>query len=167
MLFGGFLQSIYFRMFCSKHSITFDKYLLSCWFHCVDIFYINFRCCETLTVTNSGETLSNFKNFQRITERLRINFFKKNKVSTSSFQFSWMAIQYWISSSLSFDQLPWSIRTNKDIESAYVLKLSKPITSSARYQNMRFLRADRLYFDDVFFCAMVHLVNLDVRNLEI
>ena len=173
LVFDGLLQSIYFRMFCSKHSITFDTYLLSCRFHCVDIFYINFRFCETFTVTHSGaiflliQTPFNFKSFQRITERLPINFFKKNKVSTSSFQFSWIAIQCWISSSLSFDQLPWSIRTNKDIESAYVLKLSKPITSSARYQNMRFLRADRLYFDDVFFCAMVHLVNLDVRNLEI
>ena len=63
----GLLQSICFRMFCSKHSITFDTYLLNCRFHCVDIFYINFRSCETFTVTNSGaillliETLSNFR----------------------------------------------------------------------------------------------------------
>ena len=61
------LQSICFRMFCSKHAITFDTYLLNCRFHCVDIFYINFRSCETFTVTNSGaillliETLSNFR----------------------------------------------------------------------------------------------------------
>ena len=64
-----------------------------------------------------------------------------------------------------FDQLPWSIRTNKKIESAHVLKLSKLITSSTHYQNlrnMRFLRADRLYFNnDVLSCAMMHLVHLD------
>ena len=71
LVFDGLLQSIYFRMFCSKHSITFDTYLLSCRFHCVDIFYINFRSCETFTVTNSGAILllteipSNFKNIKR------------------------------------------------------------------------------------------------------
>ena len=69
-----------------------------------------------------------------------------------------------------FDQLPWSIRTNKEIESAHVLKLSKLITFSAHYQNppnMRFLRADRLYFNnDVFSCAMVHLVHLDDETLS-
>ena len=64
-VFDGLLQSIYFRMFSSKHSITFD-YLLSCWSHCCDIFYIKFRFCESYTVTNSVtiillmETLSNF-----------------------------------------------------------------------------------------------------------
>ena len=56
-----------------------------------------------------------------------------------------------------------------EIESAHVLKLSKLITSSARYQNlrnMRFLRADRLYFNnDVFSCAMVHLVHIDDETL--
>ena len=69
LVFDGLLQSIYFRMFSSKHSITFDTYLRSCRFHCVGIFYINFRSCETFTVTNSGailfllvETPSNFKN---------------------------------------------------------------------------------------------------------
>ena len=78
LVFDRLLQSIYFRMFCSKHSITFDTYLLSCRFHCVDIFYINFRSYGFLTVTNSRaillliETPSNFKSFQRITERLRI-----------------------------------------------------------------------------------------------
>ena len=69
LVFDGLLQSIYFRMFCSEHSITFDTYLRSCIFHCVGIFYINFRSYETFTVTNSGailfllvETPSNFKN---------------------------------------------------------------------------------------------------------
>ena len=68
LVLDGLLQSIYFRMFCSKHSITFDMYLLSCRFYCVDILYINFRTCETFTVTNSGSILllieapSNFKN---------------------------------------------------------------------------------------------------------
>ena len=68
LVFDGLLQLIYFRMFCSKHSITFENmYLLSCWFHCVDIFYIKFRFCETYTVTSSVtknlliETLSNFR----------------------------------------------------------------------------------------------------------
>ena len=55
--FDGLLESICFRMFCSKHSITFDTYLLSCRFHCVDIFYIKVRSCETLTITNSGAIL--------------------------------------------------------------------------------------------------------------
>ena len=45
LVFDGLLQSIYFRMFCSKHWLTFDTYLLSCRFHCLDIFYINFRSC--------------------------------------------------------------------------------------------------------------------------
>ena len=53
LVFGGLLQSICFRMFSSNHSITFDTYLLSCRFRCVDIFYINFRSCETFTITNS------------------------------------------------------------------------------------------------------------------
>ena len=39
---------------CSKHSITFkNTYLFSCWFHCVDIFYIKFKFYETFTVINS------------------------------------------------------------------------------------------------------------------
>ena len=63
------------------------------------------------------------------------------------------------------------VDSNKEIESAHVLKLSKLIiTSSDRYQNprnMRFLRADRLYFNnDVFSCAMVHLVHLDDETLS-
>ena len=50
----GLLQSNCFRMFYSKHSITFDNtYLLSFWFHSVDIPYIEFRFCETFTVMNS------------------------------------------------------------------------------------------------------------------
>ena len=70
LVFNGLLQSIYLRMFCSKQSITFDTYLIKCRFRCVDIFYINFRSCETCTVTNSGaiflliETPSNFKNIK-------------------------------------------------------------------------------------------------------
>ena len=53
-VFNCLLQLIYFRTFCSKHSITFkNTYLLSCWFHCVDIFYNKFRLCETLKVINS------------------------------------------------------------------------------------------------------------------
>ena len=66
--------------------------------------------------------------------------------------------------------MPWSIRTNKEIKSAHVLKLSKLITSSGRYQNprnMRFLLADRLYFNnDVSSCAMVDLVHLDDETLS-
>ena len=53
-VFHGLLQSNCFQMFCSKHSITFENtYLLSCWFHCVDIFYINLRFSETFTIINS------------------------------------------------------------------------------------------------------------------
>ena len=50
---------------------TFDYFwkhmLLSCWFHCVDIFYIKLRFCETCTVINSVtrtlliETLPKFR----------------------------------------------------------------------------------------------------------
>ena len=41
-------------MFCSKNSINFENmYLLSCWFHCADIFYVKFRFCETPAVINS------------------------------------------------------------------------------------------------------------------
>lgn len=41
-------------MFCSKNSIIFEKiYLLSCWFHSVDIFYIKFIFCKLFTVINS------------------------------------------------------------------------------------------------------------------
>ena len=51
-----------------------------------------------------------------------------------------------------------------------MLKLSKLITSSTRYQslrNMRFLRANRLNFDiDVFSCAMTHLVHLYDETLS-
>ena len=67
-VFYGLFQSIYFRMFCSKHSITFDTYLLNCRFHCVGMFYTNFRSCETFTVKKSRailsliEPLSNFRN---------------------------------------------------------------------------------------------------------
>ena len=54
LVFNGLLKSICFRMFCSKHSITFENtYLLSCWFHCVDKFYMKFRFRETFTVISS------------------------------------------------------------------------------------------------------------------
>ena len=63
--------------------------------------------------------------------------------------------------------MPWSIRTNKKIGSADVLKLSKLITSSDHYQNARNMKADRLYFNnDVFSCVMVHLVHLDDETLS-
>ena len=58
---------IYFGLFCSKHSIDFENmYLLSCWFHCVDVFYMKLRFCESYKVVNSVngilliEALSNF-----------------------------------------------------------------------------------------------------------
>ena len=47
LVFGSLLQSIFFQMFCSKHWIIFDTYLLRCWFHCVGIFYIKLGSCET------------------------------------------------------------------------------------------------------------------------
>ena len=57
LILDGLLQPICFRMFCSKRSKWFllktRTYLLSFWFHCVDIFYIEFRFCETFTVINS------------------------------------------------------------------------------------------------------------------
>ena len=140
LVFDGLLQSIYFRMFCSKHSITFDTYLQSCRFHCVDIFYISFRSCETFTVTNSEailllvETPSNFKSFQRITERLRIIFFKKNKVSTNSFQLSWMTMQYWIFSGLVVRKRFSQLQTNSPvIASLYILQIKNKCTYHVPY----------------------------------
>ena len=44
------LQSICFRMFWKM--FFENTYLLSCWFHCVDILCFKFRFCETFTVTN-------------------------------------------------------------------------------------------------------------------
>ena len=68
LVFDGLLQSICFRMFCSKHSIFFENtYLISCWFHCADELCIKFRFYETFTVINVVtrillfETLSNFR----------------------------------------------------------------------------------------------------------
>ena len=71
LVFDGLLQSICFRMFLklnSQHSITFENtYFLSCQFHRVDIFYIEFRFSGTFVVTNSVtkilliETRSNFR----------------------------------------------------------------------------------------------------------
>ena len=54
----------FFRMFCSKHSVTFKNvYLISCWFHCVDVFYNKFRFCESFTVIKSlkFENLNNLE----------------------------------------------------------------------------------------------------------
>ena len=62
------------------------------------------------------------------------------------------------------------LNQQRNIESAHVLKLSKLITLRVFYQNprnMRFLRAERLYFDnDVFSCAMVHLAHLNDEILS-
>ena len=51
----GLCNRLVFRLFCSKHSIIFENthLLLRCWFHCVEVFYIKFRLCETFTVINS------------------------------------------------------------------------------------------------------------------
>ena len=68
LVFDSLLQSIYFQMFCSNNSITSENmYPLSCWFHCVDIFWIKYGFGETGTATNSMtrilliETQSNFR----------------------------------------------------------------------------------------------------------
>ena len=45
------LSNVLFQTF---QTINFENtYLLSCWFYCVDIFYIEFGFCETFTVINS------------------------------------------------------------------------------------------------------------------
>ena len=63
-----FCNRFCFRMFCSKHSVTFENtYLLSFSFHYVDIFFIKRRFCKTITVINSvtrillTETLYKFR----------------------------------------------------------------------------------------------------------
>ena len=62
------LQSACLRIFCSKHSITFENtFLLRRWFYYVHIFYIKLRLRETFTVINSvttillGKTLYKFR----------------------------------------------------------------------------------------------------------
>ena len=103
-VFDGLLQSICFRMFCSKQSISFDTYLLICGFHYVDIFYINFRSCETFIITNYGaiilliKTLSNFKNYEmsiypipaNVCFRLvQIQMFSVSRLAFLRFTFYW------------------------------------------------------------------------------
>ena len=136
----GIWWSFAINLFSNVLFQTFDYFwhvLLSCRFHCVDIFYINFRSCETFTVTNSGtilETPSNFKSFQRITERLRIIFFKKNKVSTNSFQLSWMTMQYWIFSGLVVRKRFSQLQTNSPvIASLYILQIKNKFTYHVPY----------------------------------
>ena len=53
-LYSVVFCNLCFRMFCSKHSITFENmYLLCSLFYCADIFYIKFRFSELFTVINS------------------------------------------------------------------------------------------------------------------
>ena len=53
-VFNSLLESIWVRMFCSKHLITFEKtYLKSYRFHCVERFYIKSSLGETFTVISS------------------------------------------------------------------------------------------------------------------
>ena len=59
---NGLLQSIWFWMFYSKHLITFkNRYLLSCWFHRVDIFRIKFRLSEIFAVVNLVSRILNLE----------------------------------------------------------------------------------------------------------
>ena len=90
LVFDGLFQLIHFRMFCSKHSITFENmYPLSCWFHSVDIFYIKFRFCETYTVSSSVtrnlliKTLSNLSNSELISIDLPDTFFARKQLKIS------------------------------------------------------------------------------------
>ena len=96
LVFDGLLQSICFRLFCSKHSIAFDTYLLICRFYCVDIFYINFRSWETFTITNSGaiflliETLCNFRTMKYwFILYLQIQMFSISSLAFLRFTFHW------------------------------------------------------------------------------
>ena len=103
LVFDGLLQSICLWMFCSKHPITFDTYLLSCRFHCVDIFYISFRSCETFRITNSGatllliETLSNFRTMWNVDpiptnvcfRLVQIQMFSISRLAFLRFTFHW------------------------------------------------------------------------------
>ena len=72
-IWWSFYQFKYFRMFCCKHLITFENiYQPSCWFHCVDVFYIKFRLFETYKAANYVteklliETLSNFRTTKEV-----------------------------------------------------------------------------------------------------
>ena len=64
LLFNGLLQSICYRMFSSKHSITFEKtYLLSCWFDCVDLFRSNLNSVELSQQQIPGQEFHWLKHF--------------------------------------------------------------------------------------------------------
>ena len=82
-MFG--IWSIMMMIWWSFAMNSFSNVLFCCWFHCIDIFYINFRSCETFTVTISRvillliQTPFNFKSFQRITKRLSITKSRKIK----------------------------------------------------------------------------------------
>ena len=53
-VFFFFCNQFVFEYFFSKHLITFQNtYLLSCWFHFVDIFYIKFGFCKDFALINS------------------------------------------------------------------------------------------------------------------
>ena len=76
LIFNGLLQLFFFFVFFFNVLFRVIDYfgktylLLSCWFHCVDIFYIKFIFFETFTETYSVtkllliETLSNFRNIK-------------------------------------------------------------------------------------------------------
>ena len=49
-----FCNRLVFECFVPNIWLLFENmYLLSCWFHCVEIFYIKFRFCEAFTIINS------------------------------------------------------------------------------------------------------------------
>ena len=65
MVFGNrFLFEYFFPSIRLLFKVIY-KYLQSCWFHCVDMFYIKFRFCETFTVIievrNSRVTKSSYE----------------------------------------------------------------------------------------------------------
>ena len=61
MVFGNrFLFEYFFPSIRLLFKVIY-KYLQSCWFHCVDMFYIKFRFCETFTVINWGSEFSSYE----------------------------------------------------------------------------------------------------------
>ena len=103
------MLSICFRMFWCKHSITFDTCLLSCRFHCVDIFYVKFRSCETFTISEYQKYVLCFNQateLDLITGRLKISglmyFFEPgNMMSSVALDFGVLSLSWKYSFSVS------------------------------------------------------------------
>ena len=137
-MFG--IWSIMIMIWWSFAMNSFSNVLLCCWFHCIDIFYINFRSCETFTVTIFRvillliQTPFNFKSFQRITKRLSITKSRKIKEVPAVFNFhEWQYNTEYIQVSVVHRRF-CKLQTNSPvIASLYILQTKNKSTYHAPY----------------------------------